>query len=265
MPNKIAWIDNTWINNREIQLSIMDRGVTLSDGIFETILILGNKPQLLDSHLRRWKQTAQIIGMKNPPDKLFLEPLINEGLSKISLSKGNGVLRLNWSRGSNEQRGINISSKPLETSSHKFWCEINEYDLNFKPLKTMISINERRNPNSQLSQCKTFSYIQSIQARRESHLAGYDDALLISTNGEMSCGTTANLIIKRNNQWLTPRIESGCLPGVMRQQGLNAGILKEAKIAAEPEINDQWLLINSLSCHSITKVNYIKLKEYEKT
>ena len=100
-------------------------------------------------------------------------------------------------------------------------------------------------------------------ARRESNLAGYDDALLLSTNGEISCGTTANIIIKRNNEWLTPRIESGCLPGVMRQQGLNTGLLKEAKIAKEPEVNDQWLLINSISCHSIIKINEICLKEYK--
>ena len=83
---------------------------------------------------------------------------------------------------------------------HKFWFEINEYIPDFEPITTMISINEQRNAGSQLSQCKTFSYIQSIQARRESNLAGYDDALLLSTNNEISCGTTANIFIHRRNQ-----------------------------------------------------------------
>ncbi len=128
----------------------------------------------------------------------------------------------------------------------------------------MISINEKRNANSLLNQCKTFSYIQSIQARHEAHLAGYDDSLLVSTNGEMCCGATANIIIKRRNEWLTPRIESGCLPGIMRQQGLISGLIREEKISEMPEINDQWLLINSLNCQPIIKVNSIQLKAYEK-
>ena len=79
----------------------------------------------------------------------------------------------------------------------------------------------------------------------------------------MCCGSTANIIIKRGNLWLTPRKESGCLPGIMRQQGLNIGLIEEAKISAEPQINDQWLLINSIGCQPIIKVNSMCLKEYE--
>ncbi len=116
-----------------------------------------------------------------------------------------------------------------------------------------------------MSQYKTFNYLQSIQARQESNLSGYDDAILLSTTGEVCCGATSNLIIHRKEEWLTPRIESGCLPGIMRQQGLNHGLLKEAKISLEPQPDDHWILINSLSCHSITKLDHIFLKEYEKT
>lgn len=265
ISQQIAWIDGHWITNSEIKLSIIDRGVTLSDGIFETIVILKNKPQLLEEHLKRLKKNAHLIGMAAPPGKLFLEPLINKGLAKILLSNGNGVMRINWSRGDNNNRGINLSNENLKSSSHKFWFEINEYSPNFHPITTMISVHEKRNANSLLSQCKTFSYIQSIQARRESKLAGFEDALLLSTNNEMCCGTTANIIIKRKNKWLTPRIESGCLPGIMRQQGLRIGLLKEAKIEKEPEADDQWLLINSLGCQSITRVNTIHLEEYKET
>ncbi len=263
MSHTIAWINNHWIINNETNLSIRDRGVTLSDGIFETIIILENQPQLLDKHLVRWRETAKSMGMATPPNQSSIEPLINEGLNQISLSNGNAVLRLNWSRGDNNNRGINLSNENRKISSHKFWFEISEYEPHFKPIKTMISANEQRNAKSLLSHYKTFSYIQSIQARREANLVGYDDALLISTNNEMCCGTTANIIIKRNGKWLTPRIESGCLPGVMRQQGLNIGLIQEAKIAKEPDVNDQWLLINSLGCQSITKINNINLKEYQ--
>ena len=79
----------------------------------------------------------------------------------------------------------------------------------------------------------------------------------------MCCGTTANLIIKRDREWLTPSLKSGCLPGIMRQQGLEAGILKEAEIESKPQKNDSWLLINSLSCRPIRNIDNLTLDLYE--
>ncbi|KGG14526.1 MULTISPECIES: aminotransferase class IV [unclassified Prochlorococcus] len=259
---KTCWINGHWIYNDDVKLPMNDRGITLGDGLFETILILQSTPQLLDDHIERWKQSAILLGMIEPPDKEFLLPLIKEAINRTSLIKGNGVLRLNWSRGTNNNRGIQFPTR-VKKSSHKFWLELNRYSPCFKPVSTIISRHEQRNAKSRLSQCKTFNYCQSIQARNESNLAGYDDALLLSTSGEIACGTTANLLIKRNGSWLTPRKESGCLPGIMRQQGLNSGLFQEAKISPKPEPNDIWLLINSLSCHPLTKLNDNNLKKYD--
>ncbi len=113
-----------------------------------------------------------------------------------------------------------------------------------------------------LRKCKTFAYTQSVQARREAHIAGFDDALLLSNRGELCCGTTSNLIIIRNNEFLTPRLKSGCLPGIMRQQGLNSGLFKEGKLEANIHKDDECLLINSLSCHPIKKLNSNVLKTF---
>ena len=75
------------------------------------------------------------------------------------------------------------------------------------------------------------------------------------TNGKLCCSSTANLLVKRKDQLLTPPLESGCLPGIMRQQGLDAGLIKEANISRDPYPEDEWFLINSLSCKSIKQVN----------
>ena len=260
LPRKINWINGHWINNDDIKLPINNRGVTLGDGLFETILIYQNTPQLLDLHLKRRTHSSKELRMQLPPRKEFLVPLIKEAILRISLPHGNGSLRLNWSRGQATFRGINLPAK----SNHTFWLELNAYAPCFKTVTTLISRHEKRNEHSCQSQHKTFGYIQSIQARHEAQMNGFDEALLVSTNNEMSCGATSNLLIKRNNIWLTPRLKSGCLPGVMRQQGLETGLFHEAEIKAEPQPGDQWVLINSLSCHSITQVNTKLLAPYER-
>ena len=262
MNKRIGWIDNHWSSLSNLSLPIDDRGLNYGDGIFETILIWEGKPRLLKEHLNRWRHSAQELGMDLPPQEEMVYALINEGINLCALTNKTGSVRLNWSRGGNLNRGINIPSYQSDKSSHRFWLEINAITTNFKPITTFISRNEKRNSSSKVNSHKTFAYNQSIQARQEAQVFGYDDALMESTTGEICCGSVANLIVKRNDKYLTPGLKSGCLPGIMRQQGINLGIIQEKTINTQPELNDEWLLINSLGCRAISKVNNIVLKPF---
>ncbi len=253
---KLGWISGHWGIFKDLKVPINDRGLNFADGIFETILILNGVPQLLDEHLNRWEKSANILEMNPPPSKEWLISLVEDGINRAQLNNINGVIRINWSRGETEQRGIDIS----KTSFHNFWLEINSYQPDFESISTMISQTERRNSFSRLSSCKTFSYNQEIQARLEAKNAGFNDALLLNSQGEICCATTANILVKRENNWLTPPSNSGCLPGIMRQRGIDLNIIKETIIEATPRDNDEWFLINSLSCHPIQKINTTKLK-----
>ncbi len=255
LKENICWMNGHWGTSYELSIPISDRGLNLGDGIFETILIYKNQPQLLTKHLNRWQKSASILHMASPPSKRWLKPLIDEAIERSRLHKGLGALRLNWSRGDNFLRGIQIQTGHSQTTDHRFWLEINQIEPSFSKVSTLISRHEKRNACSLLSQCKTFAYGQSIQAKHEAIQSGYDEALLLSTNGKLCCSSTANLLVKRKDQLLTPPLESGCLPGIMRQQGLDAGLIKEANISRDPYPEDEWFLINSLSCKSIKQVN----------
>ncbi|WP_320673687.1 aminotransferase class IV [Prochlorococcus sp. MIT 1341] len=260
---RIGWINNRWVEIDEFCLPICDRGLQMADGIFETILILNGQPKLLNEHLNRWQYSASILGMSSPPKLNWLEPLIEEGLERTSLNQGS--LRLNWTRGNNLTRGITLPKKTSKFDAHRFWLELNSYEPVFHTKSIVISQLERRNQNSLLSKCKTFAYNQAIQARKEANDAGFDDALILNTNGEVCCGTTSNILVHRKNEWLTPRESSGCLPGIMRGEGIKKGIIKEAIIKKEPEEGDHWVFINSLSCHPISSVNNKSLKILKNT
>ena len=248
---KLGWINGHWGVFKDLKVQINDRGLNFADGIFETILILNGIPQLLDEHLKRWEKSASILEMNSPPSKKWLISLIEDGINRAQLNNINGVIRINWSRGVSEQRGIDIS----QTNHHSFWLEMNSYQPNFESISTMISQTERRNSFSRLSYCKTFSYSQGIQARLEAKNAGFNDAILLNSQGQICCATTANILVKRENNWLTPQSNSGCLPGIMRQRGIDLNIIKETLIEATPKDNDEWFLINSLSCRPIQKIN----------
>ena len=247
MPVTIAWIDERWGDPDDLQLPLSDRGLQLADGLFETILILNGAAQLLPEHLARWVASAELLGMDPPPSQQDLSGLIDEAIVKSELGQASGALRLNWSRGSGQGRGIGIAN----LNQHRFWLTLTPCSMHFLPIRTITSRLERRNRDSMSSRCKTFAYTAAIQARREAERAGADDALLHNTQGELCCGTVANLLVHREGRWITPPLSSGCLPGVMRARALSLGIAMEADVGETLQSSDQGLLINSLSCRPI--------------
>ena len=258
----VAWIDGQWGPAAQLALPLNDRGLQLADGLFETVLIAGGRPQLLDAHLQRWQRSAALLGMAAPPEHALLEPLLAEAIARAQLGNGNGALRLNWSRGHQQGRGIGLPEGPALPEQHRFWLELTPTTPTFSPLTAIVSRQERRNAASLLSQCKTFAYGQAIQARREAQRARADDALLLNGNGELCCGSTANLLIRRRGTWLTPPLASGCLPGVMRGRLLQLGLAHEQRLEASPEPGDQWLLINSLSCRPLRSLDGQRLEPW---
>ena len=131
--------------------------------------------------------------------------------------------------------------------------QLSPHQPNFDPVRVIVSPTERRCASSVLSQCKTFAYGASIQARRQAQAAGADDALLPSSNGELSCGTTANVIVRLGAGWITPPLSSGCLPGIMRQRALDRGVAQEQTIDVSALMGCSGaLLINSLGCRAIS-------------
>ena len=251
----IAWFNEEWGQPAELALPLSDRGLQLADGLFETILIHHNRPCLFDAHLRRWERSCELLGMAPPPKRAWLEPLIQKAIHRLGLARGEGALRLNWSRGDGNQRGIGLDHNAADPSRHRFWMTLQGHTPTFGSVRTWISCHEYRQASSLMSRCKTFSYGQSIQVRREAEQRGAEDGLMLSTNGTLCCGSSANLVVQRHGEWLTPPISDGCLPGVMRGEALKQGLLKEQSLSAEPQPGDQWLLINSLGCRTISQVN----------
>jgi branched-subunit amino acid aminotransferase/4-amino-4-deoxychorismate lyase len=263
----IAWIDGRWGAAAELSLPLLDRGLLLADGLFETVLVQAGRPQLLEQHLERWSRSAAELAMAPPPGQAALAPLIAEAIERAGLAGGSrcGALRLNWSRGIAAGRGIDLpTGGPTEQAdtapAHRFWLQLSPCTPLFSAQTARISRQERRNADSRLSRCKTFAYGQAIQARHEARLAGADDALLLNGSGDLCCGTTANLLVQREGCWLTPPLSSGCLPGVMRGRALQLGLARETRLQPDVQTGDRWLLLNSLSARPLRALDHQPLE-----
>ena len=261
MKASLGWYKDQWLDIDKILISANNRGLKFGDGIFETILIRKNKPILLDEHLKRLEKSSKILKINLKINKFTLKQVINDGIKKLSLKKDQfASVRINYSRGVNKDRSLTIKSALKTKNLDNLWIEFFRIKPDFSPISVLISELEKRNEYSLISKCKTFSYNQSIQVLREANEKCFDDSILLNTSGELSCGSTFNLLIKRNNQWITPRKESGCLEGIMVARALKLEIAKEELISPKFQENDIIIAINSLSCRQINQVNELKLR-----
>ena len=259
MRESLGWYKDEWLDIDKILISANNRGLKFGDGIFETILVKKNKPILFDEHLKRLEKSSKILNINLKINKLTLKQLINDGIRKLSLKNDQfASVRVNYSRGANEDRGLTINST-LETKDlDNLWLEFYRIKPNFNPISVFISQTEKINEFSLISKCKTFSYNQAIQVLKEADEKCFDDSIILNTSGELCCGSTFNILIKRNNQWITPRKESGCLEGIMVAKALKLKIVKEELIFPEFQDDDIIVAINSLSCRQINQVNDLK-------
>jgi len=260
MIRDIGWKNGRWQKTDDIKISIKDRGLRFGDALFETILIKNKKPVLLDEHIQRFKNNLKLLKFNNTIDNVLLQKIILDGINKLNIQKEEyGSIRINYSRGINITRSIKIDSFDSEFNTNNLWIEFYTINLDFNPITVHISKEERRNEHSRLSSYKTFNYIQSIQALIEANKKNFDDSLLLNTKEELCCGTTFNLLLKRDNKWLTPRKESGCMPGIMTSKLLDLKLIEEAYLVPDFKKDDTLVAINSLSCRQIIKVNDLDL------
>ncbi len=259
MKLSIGWHKDKWLDIENIYIPANDRGLKFGDGIFETVLIKNNNAILIDDHIQRLENSSNILNMSLNINKSYLKEVISLGIKKLSLKDHQlGSIRINYSRGLNTDRSIRVNKNQQENYKNNLWIEFYLITPNFSPISAFISKTEKRNQYSLINQCKTFSYNQSIQVLIEANKKLFDDCLMLNTANELCCGSTFNILLKRNNRWITPRKESGCLQGIMVKKALKLEIIKEELILPKFYKDDILIAINSLSCRQINRVNNIE-------
>ncbi|MDP9037038.1 MAG: branched-chain amino acid transaminase [Myxococcota bacterium] len=84
-------------------------------------------------------------------------------------------------------------------------------------IRTKISSFARLHVNVSLAKAKlTGQYINSVLAKREAKLAGYDEAILLDVNGYVSEGSGENIFIVRKGIIYTPDLSCSILDGITR-------------------------------------------------
>ena len=187
-----------------------DRGLTLGDGLFETLLAVDGALQAEPAHLARLARGCTALGLP-APDLQEARRLMAAALADTGLTTGRAAVRLTFTAGPGG-RGLDrpapIAPRMLATASSA--------PRPAEPGRLAIS-RVRRNEGSPVSRLKTLAYMDNVLARREAALAGADEAVMLNNAGHLACAAAANLFWLRDGRLFTPALDCGVLDGVMRR------------------------------------------------
>ncbi len=227
-----------WFNGRieeAPKLSPLDRGFTLGDGLFETLMTVEGHGVHLDLHLRRLREGAEELRLP----LLWSDAEIAAALQAMA-AQGRAALRLTLSRGPGA-RGL----LPPEEPTPSLMITRGRLPTWGVPARA-IWASEPLSPGL-LTRLKSLSRLPWVQARMEAERAGVEEALLRSPAGLISEASTANLFLIYKGALLTPKVEHGALPGIIRGRLMELEAVEEAEIRPEMLFEaDEVFLSNSL-------------------
>ncbi|MFI6001112.1 aminotransferase class IV [Streptomyces sp. NPDC051366] len=200
------WLDGALRDADSAQVSVFDHGLTVGDGVFETLKAEHGTAFALTRHLERLTRSARGLGLPDPDlDEvrracaavLAANPM---PLGRLRITYTGGVSPLGSDRG---ESGPTLVVALGETAR--------------RPDTTAaITVPWVRNERSAVTGLKTTSYAENVVALAAAHRAGASEALFANTVGRLCEGTGSNVFVVLGGELHTPPVASGCLAGITR-------------------------------------------------
>ncbi|MEV0415612.1 aminodeoxychorismate lyase [Streptomyces sp. NPDC050448] len=200
------WLDGALRDADSAQVSVFDHGLTVGDGVFETLKAERGTAFALTRHLDRLTRSAGGLGLPDPDlDEvrracaavLEANPL---PLGRLRITYTGGLSPLGSDRGDAGPTLVvavgGTARRPDSTA--------------------VITVPWVRNERSAVAGLKTTSYAENVVALAAAHRAGASEALFANTLGRLCEGTGSNVFVVLDGELHTPPLASGCLAGITR-------------------------------------------------
>jgi len=267
-----SWIavNDRILPETDAHISCEDRGFLYGDGLFETMKARRGCVDFLQRHLDRMRSGAQELGIPFPPARSF-PSLIRDLLARNHI-QDTAAVKLCLSRG--RHTGPLTLYRPEETTRVLFARPWQDPDPSRweEGLSITVETEIRQNALSGICHLKTLNYLPYLRARTGAAQAGFEDAILLNTRGEICECTTANLFWFRGERLETPKVSCGLLPGVVRAVLMDlaeqAGTpVREVKRKAKDLLDAEEIFVSNslMEIHPVGRVGEHRFSRREQT
>ena len=215
-----TWLDGEFIRSQEAVTPLLTHTLHYGLGVFEGTRAYRQAqgyPAVfrLDDHLQRLQRSAHIMQL---PLRFQVDEMRDATIELIERNAHQQCYIRHLLFIGGDRMGLYPGANPDTRLSIQTWdwgAYLGEDGI-ANGIRCRISSFVRPFPNSVMTKAKTVgNYVNSILAKREAVGLGYDEALMLDTDGNVAEGSGENLFIVRDGQVVTPPLRS-VLDGITR-------------------------------------------------
>ena len=202
-----AWVDGSLLPDPHARaVRVTDHGLTVGDGVFETLKVVDGRPFALGPHLDRLGRSATGLGLDEPDRDAVLAGVravlgaAHLPLGRLRITVTGGPAPMGSGRG-DEGQTITVVADAMPPSAAS---------------SAVVTVPWPRNERGATAGLKTTSYAENVIALAHAKSQGADEAVFANTVGDLCEGTGSNIFYAVDGELRTPTLASGCLAGVTR-------------------------------------------------
>jgi 4-amino-4-deoxychorismate lyase len=221
----------SWVDGQPAEgMPVHDRGLAYGDGLFETIKVVGGRPERLDRHLHRLELgctrlaiPCDIAGVRS--QLTAFSAALGEGVAKLIVSRGEG--KRGYAPPAPCQPRIVLTGAPLPNYPEVYA----EEGVRLYPCVTRLA------EQPALAGMKHLNRLEQVLARAEWQDPSFAEGLMRDTSGRVVECVFSNLFIVESGRLVTPSLERCGVAGVMREE-----VMERARQAGAPtQVRDLFI------------------------
>ncbi|MGB9357220.1 MAG: branched-chain amino acid transaminase [Acidimicrobiia bacterium] len=219
-PTKHIWMDGELVDWDDATVHVLAHGLHYGTGAFEGIRAYetdtGTAVFRLTEHIERLARSCKALGI---PVDWTVEELVAASKELMSLNGlTTGYIRPLVFYGTGSM-GLNPAGALVHTiiATWEWGAYLGEEGIE-NGIRVKVSSWRRIGQDSLMPNAKlTGGYVNSVLAKQEALRAGYDEALMLNTEGFVAEGSGENLFVVRDGVVRTPPVTAGVLDGITRE------------------------------------------------
>jgi branched-chain amino acid aminotransferase len=239
-PYKYAFFEGNIVPIEQAKVSVMTNALHYGGGIYGGFKIVEASRGLaifrLDDHISRMQNGVEALGFPFVFEPAKIKKTI------LELAKRNSVTVPTYVRPIIYRSDLNLS--PAIDGVYNmaiYMLKIESYFDQTKGIKVQVSDWIRNNSKSIPPSTKaTGGYINSSLAIDAARKSGFDSAIMLDKNGNVSEGAVMNIFLVKDGKLITPSVDSDILEGITRKTILEIareqGIKVEERTVSKEEL-----------------------------
>jgi len=215
----VAFLGGEYVPLADAKISIMTHAFNYGTGTFEGIRGYWSaaEEQLyvfrMREHFERLHNSARILAISLPYSVDELETITLEILRRSGFRGDTYIRPIAYKSG----LGIGVSMTGVSDDFMMYCQPMGNYIDIDRGIRCCLSSWRRNSDNAIPPRAKvTGAYVNAALAKHEAVVNGYDEAIMLAENGNVSEGSAENLFIIKNRTLITPAVTDSVLEGITR-------------------------------------------------